>query len=259
MRDESEDIDVRPLPCASAGEVELFIQPVAITPRLRIYGSTPVARAAAWLARETDFDPLTDEEAADRAVLDAAGAPACPALPTDAYVLIATQGDGDEGALEDTLRSPARAVLLVASRRKAQRLRAVMADRGISEERLKVIRAPAGPHTGAITPNEIALAAVGGLIAARRGQDLTSGAKTQSADPSGEAILVAPADARNVGHVNPVCGRVVDPATALSALSYGGQTHYFCRRGCREELERNPEKYLQIAAKMGQRRVAAVQ
>lgn len=224
MSDESEDIDVRPLPCASAGEVELFIQPVATTPR-----------------------------AADRALLDAAGAPACPTLPTDACALIATRGDGDEGALEDALRSPARAVLLVASRRNAQRLCAVMADRGISEERLKVIRAPAGPHTGAITPNEIALAAVGGLIAARRGQDLTSGAKTQSGD--GEAIRVAPADARNVGHVNPVCGAVVDPATALS---HGGQTHYFCCR-CREELERNPETYLQIAAKMGQPSVAAVQ
>jgi xanthine dehydrogenase accessory factor len=36
-RDEGEDIDVRPMACASGGEVELFIQPVCITPQLRIY------------------------------------------------------------------------------------------------------------------------------------------------------------------------------------------------------------------------------
>jgi xanthine dehydrogenase accessory factor len=54
--DSSEDPDVRPMNCPSNGEIELFIQPVAATPRLRIYGNTPVARAAAWLAREADFE-----------------------------------------------------------------------------------------------------------------------------------------------------------------------------------------------------------
>ena len=61
-KDPSEAIDVRPMACASNGEVELFIQPAAVAPRLRIYGNTPIVRIAAWLAREADFDPLTDRK-----------------------------------------------------------------------------------------------------------------------------------------------------------------------------------------------------
>src|ERR1700733_10361486 len=70
--DGGDDPDVRPMNCPSNGEIELFIQPVAVTPRLRIYGKTPVARAAAWLARGADFEPTTDAEAADADTLASA-------------------------------------------------------------------------------------------------------------------------------------------------------------------------------------------
>jgi xanthine dehydrogenase accessory factor len=299
--DSSEDPDVRPMNCPSNGEIELFIQPVAVRPRLRIYGNTPVARAAAWLAREADFEPTTDAEAADAEALAAATAsatatepaarapantigpaaqasantmapaqdtppivannvanvrntsavrpPSTPVVPTphpspDGYALIATQGDGDESALESALRSPALAVLVVASKRKAERLRAAMTLRGIPESRLAAMRAPAGPNIGAVTPNEIALAAIAGLVALRRGQP-TEGGKQHESRP---AVARNPSNA--TGYVNPVCGAVVDPTRALSSLTMEGQTHYFCCEGCRVEFERDPGKYLAIAAHM---------
>jgi xanthine/CO dehydrogenase XdhC/CoxF family maturation factor/YHS domain-containing protein len=325
--DSSEDPDVRPMNCPSNGEIELFIQPVAVRPRLRIYGNTPVARAAAWLAREADFEPTTDAEAADAEMLAAATATASaaatgpaaqapastmgpavqapadtmgpaqdtppivtdsaanirntsavrplttsnagtltrsaqaadtargdrtrstPVAPTpgsspDGYALIATQGDGDESALESALRSPALAVLVVASKRKAERLRAAMTLRGIPESRLAAMRAPAGPNIGAVTPNEIALAAIAGLIALRRGQP-TEGGKRHESRPA-----LAPNASNATGYVNPVCGAVVDPTRALSSLTMEGQTHYFCCEGCRVEFERDPGKYLAIAAHM---------
>jgi xanthine dehydrogenase accessory factor len=46
-------------------------------------------------------------------------------------ILIATQGDNDEDALEAALRSEARGVLMVASRRKADKLHETMRARGI--------------------------------------------------------------------------------------------------------------------------------
>jgi xanthine dehydrogenase accessory factor len=272
--DGGDDPDVRPMNCPSNGEIELFIQPVAVTPRLRIYGKTPVARAAAWLAREADFETTTDAEAADaEAVASAAVSTAMTASdPTstaeqtaahgtaaantaaamsatvapspDSYALIATQGDGDESALEQALRSTARAVLVIASKRKAERLRAAMILRGIPESRLAAIRAPAGPDIGAVTPNEIALAAIAGLVALRRGQP-EPGKKTSG------GTVPTPTEKNHVtGYVNPVCGAVVDPARALSTLTMGGQTHYFCCQGCRVEFERDPQKYLDIAAHM---------
>jgi xanthine dehydrogenase accessory factor len=225
--------------CASNGEVELFIQPAAVAPRLRIYGNTPIVRIAAWLAREVDFDPLTDAEAEDVHALSPA-TDATDSPDRETYALIATQGDGDERALEAALRSPARAVLVIASQRKAQRLRKAMELRGIAPERLDIMHAPAGPDIGAITPNEIALAAVAGLVTLRRGH-VDAGARTSNT-PTAPQL--------QTGYINPVCGAMVDPARALSSLTLRGQTHYFCCQGCRTEFERDPEKYLEIGAHM---------
>jgi xanthine dehydrogenase accessory factor len=261
-KDPTEAIDVRPMACASNGEVELFIQPAAVAPRLRIYGSTPIVRIAAWLAREADFDPLTDQEAADVDALANSSAakaksalalapaststsglvsPSSLAAHRETYALIATQGEGDESALEAALRSCARAVLVIASKRKAERLRTAMKLRGISPERIDAMHAPAGPDIGAVTPNEIALAAVAGLVALRRGH-----APSQHVPPAHTSVETQPV----TGYVNPVCGAVVDPARALSSLTMSGQTHYFCCQGCRTEFERDPEKYLEIGSHM---------
>jgi len=275
----ADEADVRPMNCPSNGEIELFIQPVAVIPRLRIYGNTPVARAAAWLAREADFDPTSEAADADAlaagtdALTTTSPAPATKATATaqglapkapagdgatsvhldageyiapgpNSYALIATQGDNDESALEAALRSPAKAILVIASKRKADRLRAAMTLRGIPESRLADMRAPAGPNIGAITPNEIALAAIAGLVALRRGQPAEAGKRPDSQPAP------APNPSNATGYVNPVCGAVVDPSRALSTLTMGGQTHYFCCNGCRVEFERDPEKYLAIAAHM---------
>jgi YHS domain-containing protein len=41
---------------------------------------------------------------------------------------------------------------------------------------------------------------------------------------------------------DPVCGMVVDPATALR-LQQDEQTYWFCSEGCRDEFQRQPERY----------------
>ena len=258
-KDSDEAVDVRPMACASNGEVELFIQPTAVAPRLRIYGKTPIANIAASLAREVDFDPQTDDETGASASL--------PSTPErEAYALIATQGDGDEAALEAALRSNARAILVIASPRKAQRLRETMELRGIAQERLDAIRAPAGPDIGAVTPTEIALSAIAGLVTLRRGHSDARGRSPNTNRGSNPGHRDSPANGDSTpahdstrptavspletGYINPVCGAVVDPARAVSSLTLQGQTHYFCCQGCRTEFERDPAKYLEIGARM---------
>ena len=251
--DPSEAVDVRPMTCASGGEVELFIQPAAVAPRLRIYGATPVARSVAWFARQAGFDPLTDVEAADlEAVSSSLGedgkAQRLTTLERESYAVIATQGDGDEAALEKALSSGTRAMLVIASRKKAARLLQAMRLRGFEEDRLGAVRAPAGPDIGAITPNEIALAAVAGLIALRRGHVELCGANAEN--PKAETSPSGAGTADATGYVNPVCGAVIDPRRALSSVTVRDQTHYFCCLGCRTEFDRDPDKYLAIAAHM---------
>src|SRR5207342_3214102 len=100
--------------CASNGTIELFVQPYSPRSALCILGTTPAADEARFLADRLRIR-LTDK-------------------PEEApLVLVATQGQGDEDALERALKSPAAHVLMIASRRKANRLREVMRMRGIDE------------------------------------------------------------------------------------------------------------------------------
>lgn len=43
---------------------------------------------------------------------------------------------------------------------------------------------------------------------------------------------------------DPVCGMMVEPATAAASYEYGGKTYYFCAVGCKIAFEKNPEQYL---------------
>jgi YHS domain-containing protein len=43
---------------------------------------------------------------------------------------------------------------------------------------------------------------------------------------------------------DPVCGMMVEPATAAASYEYKGKTYYFCSVGCKVAFERDPEKYL---------------
>jgi Cu+-exporting ATPase len=50
------------------------------------------------------------------------------------------------------------------------------------------------------------------------------------------------------GGRDPVCGMVVEPATAQHHSRHRGQTYYFCSSRCREKFEAEPERYLTPAA-----------
>ncbi|MCG0239427.1 MAG: YHS domain-containing protein [Firmicutes bacterium] len=42
---------------------------------------------------------------------------------------------------------------------------------------------------------------------------------------------------------DPVCNMEVDPGTAPARADHNGTTYYFCSEACRQEFERDPEKY----------------
>jgi xanthine dehydrogenase accessory factor len=122
------------------------------------------------------------------------------------------------------LRSPAKQVLMIASKRKAEKLRAVMRMRGIDESQLARLQAPAGPDAGAKTPGEIALVAIVGVLALLRGRSEVAEAK----------------------FVNPVCGMAVSIANPLHIEIYEGVSYYFCCDGCRTTFLKEPAKYAAI-------------
>lgn len=218
------DTELHAMPCASNGTLELFIQPINPTPVLSIAGSTPAAQAAGEFAAMLGWRVLIGQH--DEAALE------------PDYVLVATQGDDDTGNLERALKGPARKVLLIASPRKAASLVAAMRYVGINDARLADLEGPAGPDILAETPAEVALAAVAGLVRAHR--QATGQPQTNLTSTDIPSSLTAP-------YINPVCLRVIDPATALHTVSMAGTVHYFCCNGCKTKFDADPEKYLEIA------------
>jgi len=212
-----ESIEQHTMSCASNGTIEIFIQPYSPRSALCVLGGTPAADEARFLAQRLRIR-LTD-------------------TPEEApVVLVATQGQGDEEALERALRSSAAQVFMIASRRKAEKLRAVMRMRGVDDRQLARLAAPAGPDAGAKTPGEIALVAIVGVLAFLRGR---------AAQPS----LAAPQPAvpvRSSKFVNPVCGMAVDTAAPKHVEEYDGTAFYFCCDGCLTTFRQDPAKYAAI-------------
>jgi xanthine dehydrogenase accessory factor len=222
-----EDIEQFAMSCASNGTIELFIQPYSVRTALCVLGDTPAAEEARFLAERLRIR-LT-------------------ASPDEApVVLVATQGQGDEDALERALRSKAADVLMIASRRKADRLRDVMRMRGLDDAALARLTAPAGPDAGAKTPGEIAMVAMVGVLAILRGKArsaTTSAASASHALPDSEP---RPPPSAAGKFVNPVCGVEVDIATPKHVERHAGTDYYFCCDACWVTFRQNPAKYAAI-------------
>jgi xanthine dehydrogenase accessory factor len=159
--------------CPSRGTMDVFVEPVLPRPQLVVCGSSPVAVAIADLGSRLGFAvtvcaPAEEQTSFATATRRIEGF----ALPLgevgSRFVVVATQGRGDEMALRAALAIEARYVAFVGSRKKADALRAKLADNGIARERLAKLRAPAGLDLGAITPDEIALSILAEIVAARR-------------------------------------------------------------------------------------------
>jgi xanthine dehydrogenase accessory factor len=161
--------------CPSRGTMDIFVEPVLPRPQVVVCGSSPVAVAVADLARRSGFVVTVCAPAAEQSAFeDVDRRIEGYALPVEdagsRYVVVSTQGRGDEAALLAALAVDVDYVAFVGSRRKAEVLKATLAQRGVAAERLAKLKAPAGLDLGAITPDEIAISILAEIVAARRGK-----------------------------------------------------------------------------------------
>lgn len=159
--------------CPSKGTMDIFVEPIMPLPKVYVLGASPVAIALTELGGQFGFRPVLCAPAADRppqvaaeTVIDGFLLPAHS--NGNRYVVVATQGRGDEAALRAALGSPARHVAFVGSRAKAASLRERLAKSGVEKQELDRLKAPAGLDIGAITPEEIALSILAELVQVRR-------------------------------------------------------------------------------------------
>jgi xanthine dehydrogenase accessory factor len=147
--DAPDDVVVAESHCASAGIVDVLIEPCLPMPLLAVIGDSPAGRALARLARDIGWR-VSDE-----------------VVPEADAVVVASMGHGDEAALAAALATRAHYVGLVASARRAQSVLATMRDEGMGEESLARVHSPAGLDLGSSTQEEIAVAILAQLVAWR--------------------------------------------------------------------------------------------
>jgi xanthine dehydrogenase accessory factor len=162
--------------CPSEGTMDVFVEPVLPRPQVVVFGSSPVAVAVARLGQQLGFmvtacAPAAEQECFSEADRRIEGY----ALPVDdagaRFLVVSTQGRGDEAALQAALAVEADYVAFVGSRKKAASLVVALEQRGVAPERLAKLKAPAGLDLGAITPDEIAVSILAEIITVhRRGQ-----------------------------------------------------------------------------------------
>jgi xanthine dehydrogenase accessory factor len=226
--------------CHSGGALDIYIEPVLPKPHVVILGRSPIAQALARLGRAIGYSvSVVAEEFSTGdfgdAVLSARKNFSLDGIgpSTKSYVVVSTQGEGDEEALEQALASDARYVAFVASKTKTQKVIEYLREKGIAGERLKQVRAPAGLNIGAASPQEIAVSILAEIIQVRgAGKDHTL-ALPKPAQP--------PAVAGEVR--DPVCGMSVDPGKARQRSEYQNKAFYFCCAGCKQTFDKAPEKY----------------
>ena len=158
-----EGMAVVPISCQSEGALEVYIEPVLPVPHLVIVGSSPMTRTLAELARALDWrtDLVSPAEFSAR---DA---------DERSMIVVATQGHGDEEMIERAAAARPAYLGLVASRKRGEALLGYLAERGVPQDQLDRVHAPAGLDLGRTTHEEMAVAILAELVQLRASGALT--------------------------------------------------------------------------------------
>jgi xanthine dehydrogenase accessory factor len=228
--------------CHGGGALDIYIEPVLAKPQILIFGRSAVARALSSLGKAIGY----------RVTVLAAGASpeAFPEadcikqeldlsrvdLGAEAYIVVSTQGEQDEEALEQACRTEVAYISFVASDAKSHKIFESLAGKGTPPERLSRIRAPAGLRLGGLSPQEIALSILAEIVQVRK----TEPARIELTKPS-------ESNPARLEAIDPVCGMSVEPGISKYVSEYRGETYYFCCAGCQQEFDLHPENHLAIA------------
>ncbi len=170
--------------CPSKGTMDIFVEPVLPHPSLVILGASPVAMSLATQARQLGYHvtlaaPAGDLAAAPDADMLVDGFALGELHQARRFIVISTQGKGDEVALRAALALEAAYVAFVGSRRKMAALREKLGAGGVAAAALDRVKAPAGLDLGAITPEEIAMSILAEItVERRRGQRVAAQASS---------------------------------------------------------------------------------
>jgi xanthine dehydrogenase accessory factor len=163
----------------------LFFDVVAPAPRLIMFGAVDIAASLCTLARAAGWRPYVVDPRARFATAERFpdAEEVFATWPEEAFgrlggidpatsiVVLTHDPKLDDAALEIALRSPARFVGAMGSRRAQESRRERLLALGFADEELERLSAPVGLDLGAMDRQETALSILGEVVAARHGRD----------------------------------------------------------------------------------------
>lgn len=234
--------------CHSGGTLDIYIEPVLPKPHILIFGRSPLAQTLARLGKTVGYrisvvaSGADQEQFPDVDLLRADSNLGELNIGRETFIVVSTQGEGDEEALEQAARTNAAHLAFVASKVKAQKVFEYLREAGLPSERVSQIRAPAGLDIHASTPEEIAVSILAEIIQLRGNRARPVAESKKSALPVlNQPVLNPPV--LNKEARDPVCGMLVDVSGAKYKSEHNGCEVYFCCAGCKQAFDRQPEKY----------------
>jgi len=231
--------------CQSEGLVEVFIEPVLPPPHLVVMGKTAIAKALVKLAKASGFRvtavaPDVKPDTFDKVdeLITQYSLKQVNTTPASSIV-VATQGDNDEVALQEAAAKASCYLGFVSSRKKGDKLMDYLKAAGVDPSRVATIKSPAGIDINAKSPEEVAISILAEVI------------QVKSQVGAGAAFTMFDTTREEAGkpkfYINPVCGVPVDVNSPKHVIDYKGEKVYFCCDGCKVKFEQNPEKYMEKA------------
>jgi xanthine dehydrogenase accessory factor len=173
------------LPLPEGGRAKVFLEVFARRPKLVVFGAGQIAMALVPLAKAVGFQTivadareafLTRERLpdADELVLDwPEAAFVRTGIDRATYICVLSHDPKfDDPALEIALRSPARYIGAIGSRKTQEKRRARLRDAGFGDADIDRIHGPIGLDLGGRSPTEVALAIVAEMLAVRYGRSM---------------------------------------------------------------------------------------
>ena len=168
------------------GQLEVFIDPILPVQTVYIFGGGHVSLSLSKVAALAGFRTVVvdnREAFANRERFPEADQvyaeefeEVFPKLPVNecSYLVIVTRGHKDDmRVLAWAVTTSARYIGMIGSKRKAIEVLKELEKEGLSRRELERVHSPMGLEIGAVTPEEIAVAVVAEMIAARRGVEVT--------------------------------------------------------------------------------------
>jgi len=238
-----EDVIEYKMTCHSEGTVEVYIEPVLPAPHLLVMGNTVIARALVKLGKSAgyrvtavapDAKPGSFEKV-DELITQLS----LQQVKTNnnSFIVVATQGEQDETAIEQALSKPSAYVGFVSSRKKKATIMSFLEASGLDKQKLDGIHSPAGININAKTPEQVAISILAEIIQVQNSLPATSGFTFYDAtrEEAGKPKF----------YINPVCGVPIDINNPKHVIDYKGELVYFCCDGCKLKFEEDPQKYME--------------